>query len=131
MDLKSQGVGEHLNVNKEGELLGLYTIDVDKGSFTHDDMWSRIDEIIYEYYKLHPIEMEVIMKENRTIADHQLRNHGQSMKDGALELHHHIRMPVGLLKVLEYYCPELFESKSYYAKFCKRYKALRAYNIGK
>lgn len=119
-------LNEHYKLDEKGNLEGLFTLDVKEGHFDHKDMWDRIDQIIYEYYKLHPIEMELIMKENREIASNQFRKWGESKKDG-IELRLHMRLPISLLRSLETFCPELFEDRKNYHKFCERYKSLRAY----
>lgn len=115
---------EHLKLSTPQELK-LLKVESDK--FIHDDLWSRVDEIIMDYAKVHPIEMEIIVRENALIAASQFNKHGVSKEKGGSELRHHVRMPVALFRVLEAFCPELFSDRRNYHKFMKRYKGLRAY----
>ena len=120
-------LNEHLKINKDGILEGLYTIDTQKGSFTHLDIWDKVDQIVEEYTRLHPQEMEIIVRENILISANNFNKFGSSTKDGKIELHGHRRFPVGLLRTLETFAPELFDNKKNYHKLQKRFKGLCAY----
>lgn len=119
------GLKEHLKLTTPKELK-ILTLNTDK--FVHNDFWSRIDEIVADYTKIHPLEMEIIVRENAEIAANQFNKHGLTKEKGTKgELRHHMRIPADLMTTLTLFCPELFWEPKNYHKFMKRYKGLCAY----
>lgn len=117
-------LNEHLKLSTE-DTLRIQTVDLN--SFAHLDFWSKVDEIIEDYTKIHPMEMEIIVRQNKQIAEGQFHKHGAQQKGSNTELRHRLRMPADLMTLLSTFAPELFETKVNYHKFMKRYKGLCAY----
>ncbi len=119
-------LNEHLKLSTEKELK-ILKVETDK--FAHKDFWSRIDEIIGDYAKIHPLEMEILVRQNAKLAANQYNKHGLTKEKGSKgEMRHHLRIPPNLMAILTNFAPELFERRENYHKFMNRYKGFRAYD---
>jgi hypothetical protein len=107
---------EHWKTNDAGQLKGVWGLDLSK--ITRGDDWSKIDQIITEWTKLHPYEMAehiLFVKELNSVQ----KNDTASSKEG---LRYGVEIPTGLGIQLQLILPELFTNKTLLHKFMKRYK---------
>ena len=115
MDITS----EHWNV-KNGELKGLWTVNTD--AIKGDDLWSKLDAVIYAYTKLHPMEMEAVVRQNGWEVQTRMNEHGSTKNKS---LRYSLSMPVALMFKCEAIEPNIFNNKKLLHGFMKRYKGLR------
>jgi hypothetical protein len=110
---------EHWVIDNQVGFKGLWTID---GKNTGaSDMWDRIEQIIAAYTKVHPLEMELLVRENAEISKSRI-NDTASSKAG---IRWGLSIPHGLLFEIQTLYPELFLNKNLFHKFLKKYKGLR------
>ncbi len=112
---------EHLQFNNGN--IGYLKVLADK--FIHNDYWSQIDEIVADYVKVHPLEMEIVARTNIQRQQQALTKWGEGK--GKSELRLGLSMPVQLLRTLEAYDPDLLINHHKKEKFGKRFKGLCLY----
>lgn len=119
MDLRNKSIHEeHWNV-ENGNFKGLWSVNAEaaKGA----DIWQRIDEIVAAYTKLHPMEMELTVRENQAIRNSRLNEWaatpGKGLRWGA-------SIPAGLMFKIQTIYPEVFSNKTLFHRFLKKYKGL-------
>lgn len=113
---------EHLNLDKKGDLLGLWDIDVKKA--TGLDMWDKIQSVIEAYAKVHSLEMEILVRQNLELS--RTRKNSMALtEEGGNRLRWGMNIPHGLMFKLELLEPMLFSDKKLYHKFLKKYKGFR------
>jgi hypothetical protein len=107
---------EHLRFGKDGKLAGLYALNLDNLT---GDIWTKIDQIIHEYARIHPNEMKLLVIENKIISSNRINetasNKSKSIRWGA-------SIPVALMFKLQLAVPELLENKAIFHQFLKKYK---------
>ncbi len=114
---------EHLNIDKNGQLLGLLKIDTD--FIEGVDVWQRIERAITTYVQLHPIEMEIVVRENKAISESRLNDYGSTGSKGLANLRWGCNIPVALMFLLERIEPNLFNDIKKYHKFLNKFKGFR------
>jgi len=108
---------EHLHI-EDGKFKGLWNINPENA---RGDYWTRVQEIIEAYTKLHPIEMELQVRANAKQSAIHNSNHGFS-KEKTLQWG--VSMPIGLMLKLQAVAPEIFENRNLFAAFKRKYKGL-------
>lgn len=114
---------EHLNIDKDGKILGLLKINSEL--VVGVDVWQKIDRAITEYARLHPIEVEITVRENGKISDSRLNDFASTKNNGSGRLRWGCNIPAALMFLLEQIEPNLFTEKSLYHKFLNKYKGFR------
>lgn len=106
---------EHWNI-KNGDLAGLWAVNPEaaKGA----DMWQRIDEIIMAYVKLHPLEIELLVRCNREDVKLKANDYGSTKSK---QLRWSASLPAGLMFKIQQIYPEVFTDKNIYHKFLKKH----------
>jgi len=112
---------EHLDVDQQGNLKGLWDIDVKK--VTGGDLWDKVQNLVEAYAKVHSMEVEIIIRENAELTE--TRKNALASTEGGSRLRWGGNLPVGLMFKLELLEPELFTNKKLYHKFLKKYKGFR------
>lgn len=112
---------QHLDIDKEGNLKGLWNIDVKK--VTGGSIWDKIQTVVEAYAKIHSLEIEITIRENAKLTD--TRKNDLASTEGGSRLRWGVNIPAGLLFKLELVEPELFTDKKLYHKFLKKYKGFR------
>ena len=113
---------EHLVFDKDGKMAGLW--DIDSYSVNGVDLWDKLDQIVGAYVKVHPIEMEILVRENKAISQSRMDNH-QIVKKGGSMLRWGASLPPALMFKLEQVEPMLFSNKKLFHKFLNKYKGFR------
>lgn len=116
---------EHLRLDQGGNLKGLYKIDASKvtGIGNHD-YWGKIEHIIEEYVRLHPIEMQEAIDHNKMQKASSINEFGS---DKTKQMRRTIGIPNGLLIAIMTFDPEFLENGgNKLLKFCKRFPGLSA-----
>lgn len=114
---------EHLNVDKTGKILGLYKINA--SAVLGVDIWQKIERTIIEYTKLHPLEVELVLRENKFLTETRLNDFATSGKKGMANLRWGCNIPVALMFLLEEIEPKLFANPKLYHKFLNKFKGFR------
>lgn len=107
---------EH-KVYDKGKNIGLLVIDTTK--IEGVDMWQRLDRLMVEYSKLHPNELRIHLYENQAIRRNLYNDYAANKK---MEYRHGASLPPGLYMYIMRMYPEIFEQKSLFHKFIKRYR---------
>lgn len=117
---KAVNMDEHIKYKKDGDIEGLYIIDVEKAKNIGKDQWDRYDQVIKAYIDLHPMEMKAQILSNRERRQEQLNKYGSTESKA---LRHGISIPAGLLMSLQGIEPRLLQDKKLLHKFMRRYPA--------
>jgi hypothetical protein len=116
---------EHLVVGEGGNLKGLYTIDAKNvtGVAGHG-YWDKIEHLIEQYVKLHPLEMQEAIEHNKMQKSSSINEFGS---DKNKYMRRTIGIPNGLLIAIMTFDPEFLENGgNKLLKFCKRFPGLSA-----
>lgn len=107
---------EHWKTNDAGQLQGVWGLNLEKiGS---GDIWDKIDRVIVEWTKLHPIEMAEHLLFVKELSAMQKKDTASS--DSGLR--YGVEIPTGLGIQLNIVAPEIFTNKPLLHKFMRRYK---------
>ena len=118
---KSKVKGEENHIlNKEGDLAGLYTINVDEIKNKYS-LWPAVKVVVEQYTMLHPEEMRDQYAVNQEIRETNKRSTG-SNESGSMR--HALSLPQGLLFVVEELDPNMFTDKNNLHKFMSNFPAL-------
>jgi len=112
---------QHLDIDKQGNLKGLWNIDVKK--VVGGDRWDKIQTVIEAYAKVHSLEVEIMIRENAELTE--TRKNALATVEGDSRLRWGANLPAGLMFKLEQLEPMLFSDKALYHKFLKKYKGFR------
>jgi len=119
------GLTEHLKFNdKTGEVRML---KVYADNFLHKDYWSRVEELVQDYAKVHPLEMELTVRQNDMKKAGSFTKWGDAKGDSRSEIKLGLSMPLMLMKLLESFDPEIFTDHKKSHLFRQRYKGLCTY----
>ena len=114
---------EHLALDKGGNLRGLYKVNskAATGVGTHD-YWGKIEHIIEEYVRIHPLEMQETLEYNKRQKSSSINEFGS---DKNKYMRRTIGVPNGLLIAIMTFDPEFLENGgNKLLKFCKRFPGL-------
>jgi hypothetical protein len=114
---KGNNMNEHWKLDKTGQIAGVWGLDLSKMGRASDD-WDRIDQVITEWAKIHPLEMAEhirLVHELNSMQDNDLGSGKEGLRYGA-------EVPTGLGIQLQLVLPDLFTNKALLHKFMKRYK---------
>lgn len=95
--------------------------------FVSQDYWSRVEEIIQDFARVHPLEMEITVRQNDLKKVGAYTKWGEAKGDSRSELRLGLSMPLLLMKTLEEFDPEIFTNPRKNHKFGQRYKGLATY----
>jgi hypothetical protein len=112
---------EHLKFDKGN--VGYLKVMTDK--FLHRDYWSQVDEIVEDYARVHPVEMEIVARSNIQKQEQAFTKWGEGKGNSEIRLG--LSMPVMLLRSLETFDPEIFTNHNKKIKFGQRFKGLCTY----
>lgn len=113
---------EHLNLDKQGKILGLWDFDAKNAKGV--DLWDKIQSVVETYAKIHSMEIEIMVRQNAEIT--QTRKNALSItEEGGNRIRWGCNLPHGLMFKLEQLEPMLFSDKKLYHKFLKKYKGFR------
>lgn len=103
---------EHLDVAEDGRVKGYYKVDASeaRGIGTHD-YWGRIEQIIQEYTRLHPIEITDCLKHASMSRDAAYNAYGLNIEDKQSTMRNGIAIPNGLIIAIMTFDPEFLENK--------------------
>lgn len=113
---------EHLVLSQDGQLLGLYTIDIDAVKKVHGGGWEAVDKVIEIYSHLNPKEVAETIKNNTHTKDTAYNEH---TSNASKTFRHALSLPVGLVRYLEELNPTLFSNPKTMHEFMLRYKGFR------
>jgi len=107
---------EHWKLGKDGQIAGVWGLDLSKAT---GDRWSKIDQVITEWTKLHPQEMLAHLKMVKELNAQQKNEFAAS---DSKSLRYAVEIPTGLGIQLNLLDPELFSNKTLLGRFAKRYR---------
>ena len=113
---------EHLVLSQDGQLLGLYTIDIDAVKKVHGGGWDAVDKIIEIYTHLNPKEVKETIDTNTALKSLAYNEHASNTSK---TYRHALSLPVGLVRYLEEFNPTLFSNPKTMHQFMQRYKGFR------
>ena len=117
---KSKVVGEENHVlTKDGDLAGLYTINVDEIKKKYS-LWPATKVIIEQYQMLHPQEMRDQYAVNNEIRETNKKASGAN-ESGSMR--HALSLPQGLMFVIEELEPKMFTEKKTLHQFMSNFPA--------
>jgi len=107
---------EHWKLKQDGQIAGVWGLDLSKAT---GDRWDRIDQVIQEWTKIHPLEMaehlRLVHEINKSMKNDLGSTDSKSLRYG-------VEIPTGLGIQLNLLDPDLFTNKTLLHKFMKRYK---------
>jgi hypothetical protein len=106
---------EHWDM-KNGDLAGVWAINPleAKGA----DMWQIVEEIVMAYVKLHPLEVEFVVRSNKQEVETKANDFGSTENES---LRWSASLPAGLMFKIQQVYPEIFTDKTLYHKFLKKH----------
>lgn len=110
---------EHWVLDKKGEISGLYVVDVT--GMVDTDSWNAIHQVVVDYSKIHPIEMEAQLIQNEMI---RKTNKSKTGSNTSKTMRWGLSIPVGLYFKLQMVMPDLFDDSRKLRQFMKKYKGL-------
>jgi len=117
------GLTEHLKFSENKvDMLKVLT-----NKFVSQEYWARVEEIVQDYTRVHPIEMEITVRQNRLKQIGAFTKWGESKEKGGSEIRLGMSMPLLLIKTLEEFDPEILTNPRKKQKFGQRYKGLCTY----
>lgn len=121
---------EHIRLNRDGTLAGLFTVDLHKGKLakgngTDDPYWNVITQIIEAYSRIHQNEMYLHLTETKAEKAMNANKHGSSKT----KMRRLISLPVGLMFDIEEFDPVFFGDKTKVRKFAKRYPGFAVVDV--
>jgi hypothetical protein len=119
------GLTEHLKFNdKTGEVRMLKILTE---GFSHQDYWSQVEELVQDYTKVHPMEMEIVVRQNEQKKAGAFTKWGEAKGDSRSEIKLGLSMPLMLMALLESYDPEILTDHKKSHLFRQKYKGLCTY----
>ena len=111
---------EHHVLTKDGDLAGLYTINVDEIKKKYA-LWPAVKVIVEQYTMLHPQEMQDQYAVNHEIRETNLNSTGSNASGS---MRHALSLPQGLMFVVEELEPKMFTEKKNLHQFMSNFPAL-------
>jgi len=113
---------EHLKLGGDGNLDGLFALDINK--FKGGDLWDKIHMVMSEYYILHPNEIRETVSRNTELRNTRANDFASVKGKNNSSMRWLLNIPAALMFKLEEVEPRLFSDKKFLHKFTKKYKGL-------